>query len=143
MNEIFSDIFTEIAALLFLASLFGAIGLRLKQPLIVSFIALGIFVGPSALDLISANDQVDLLSKLGIALLLFVVGLKLDIHIIRTMGAVALATGLGQVFFFFFFCLGIRLSDSPGFGHEFGKRALCRSGAYIFQHHYHCKIAIG
>jgi len=99
MNEIFSDIFTEIAALLFLASLFGAIGLRLKQPLIVSFIALGIFVGPSGLDLVSANDQVDLLSKLGIALLLFVVGLKLDIHIIRTMGAVALATGLGQVFF--------------------------------------------
>ncbi|MBL4574523.1 MAG: cation:proton antiporter, partial [Opitutaceae bacterium] len=41
----------------------------------------------------------DLLAKLGIVLLLFVVGLKLDLHIIRTMGPVALATGLGQVFF--------------------------------------------
>ena len=99
MNVAFSDFFTQIAALLFLAATFGAIGLRLKQPLIVSFIALGIFVGPSGLELVSANDQIDLLAKLGIALLLFVVGLKLDMHIIRTMGPVALATGLGQVFF--------------------------------------------
>ncbi|MCF7970242.1 MAG: cation:proton antiporter [Methylococcaceae bacterium] len=99
MNFAFNDIFTEIAALLFLAAIFGALGLRLKQPLIVSFIALGIFVGPSGLELVSANDQIDLLAKLGIALLLFVVGLRLDMHIIRTMGPVALATGLGQVFF--------------------------------------------
>lgn len=99
MNIVFSDIFTEIAALLLLAAIFGAIGLRLKQPLIVSFIALGIFVGPSGLGIVSASDQIDLLAKLGIALLLFVVGLKLDMHIIRSMGAVALATGLGQVFF--------------------------------------------
>jgi len=99
MDIAFSDIFTEIAALLFLAAIFGAVGLRLKQPLIVSFIALGIFVGPSGLELVSANDQIDLLAKLGIALLLFVVGLKLDMHIIRTMCPVALATGLGQVFF--------------------------------------------
>jgi Kef-type K+ transport system membrane component KefB len=39
------------------------------------------------------------LAELGIALLLFVVGLKLDLHLIRTMGPVALATGLGQVIF--------------------------------------------
>ena len=71
MKLAFDDIFTEIAVLLFLAALLGAIGLRLKQPLIVSFIALGIFVGPSGLALVSANDQVDLLAKLGIALLLF------------------------------------------------------------------------
>jgi len=59
----------------------------------------GIMVGPSVLGWVSANDQVDLLAKFGITLLLFVVGLKLDLHIIRTMGPVALATGLGQVIF--------------------------------------------
>jgi Kef-type K+ transport system membrane component KefB len=48
---------------------------------------------------VSANDQVDLLAKFGFTLLLFVVGLKLDLHIIRTMGSVALATGLGKVVF--------------------------------------------
>ena len=99
MNPIFSDVFTEIAVLLLLAAVIGGIGVRLRQPLIVAFIAVGILVGPSVLGWVSADDQVDLLAKLGIALLLFVVGLKLDLHIIRTMGPVALATGLGQVMF--------------------------------------------
>lgn len=96
---IFGDVFTEIAVLLLMAAVIGAIGVRLRQPLIVAFIAVGILVGPSVLGWVSADDQVDLLAKLGIALLLFVVGLKLDLHIIRTMGPVALATGLGQVIF--------------------------------------------
>ena len=99
MTSIFNDVFTEIAVLLLLAAVIGAIGVRLRQPLIVAFIAVGVLVGPSALGWVSANDQVDLLAKLGIALLLFVVGLKLDLNIIRIMGPVALAAGLGQVFF--------------------------------------------
>ncbi len=97
--EIIPDIFTEMALLLLLAVTMGALGVHLRQPLIVSFIAVGILAGPSALGWVNANDQIDLLAKLGITLLLFVVGLKLDLHIIRTMGPVALATGLGQVTF--------------------------------------------
>lgn len=96
---IFPDIFTEIAVILLLAATVGAIGVRLRQPLIVAFIAVGILIGPSGLEWVAPNDRVDLLAKLGIALLLFVVGLKLDLHIIRSMGPVALATGLGQVAF--------------------------------------------
>ncbi|MEX2130320.1 MAG: cation:proton antiporter, partial [Pseudohongiellaceae bacterium] len=42
---------------------------------------------------------VDLMAELGIAVLLFLVGLKLDLQLIRTLGPVALATGLGQVAF--------------------------------------------
>ena len=96
---LFPDIFTEMTVLLLLAAVVGTLCVRLRQPLIVAFIAVGILVGPSVLGWVSANDQVDLLAKLGITLLLFVVGLKLDLHIIRTMGPVALATGLGQVAF--------------------------------------------
>jgi Kef-type K+ transport system membrane component KefB len=96
---VFPDVFTEMAVLLLFAAAVGAVGVRLRQPLIVAFIAVGILVGPSVLGWVSANDQVDLLAKFGITLLLFVVGLKLDLHIIRTMGPVALATGLGQVIF--------------------------------------------
>ena len=95
----FPDILTEMAVLLLLTAGVGALAVRLRQPLIVAFIAVGILVGPSVLGWVSANDQIDLLAKLGITLLLFVVGLKLDLHIIRTMGPVALATGLGQVVF--------------------------------------------
>jgi len=92
-------IFYEIAALLVLASAVGFAGLLLRQPLIVSFIAVGILAGPSALDLVRSDVQIDLLAELGIALLLFLVGLKLDFQLVRTLGAVSLTTGLGQVLF--------------------------------------------
>lgn len=94
-----SDVFSEFALLLFAASVVGLIAIKLKQPLIVGFIAVGVLLGPSVSGLVTANDQVDLLAKLGISLLLFIVGLKLDLHIIKAMGPVALATGVGQVLF--------------------------------------------
>jgi Kef-type K+ transport system membrane component KefB len=95
----FEHTFYEIAALLTLAAVLGSVALLLRQPLIVAFIAVGILAGPSALSWVEATGEVDLLASLGIALLLFVVGLKLDLHLIRTLGPVALATGLGQVLF--------------------------------------------
>ncbi|MGP1346516.1 MAG: cation:proton antiporter [Phycisphaerales bacterium] len=91
--------FTELALILLIAAVCGAVGYLLKQPLIVAFIAVGILVGPAVLDIVTINHEMELLAEIGISLLLFVVGLKLDLHVIRTMGVVALATGLGQVLF--------------------------------------------
>jgi Kef-type K+ transport system membrane component KefB len=95
----FDNIFIEIAALLLAAAGVGALSMWLRQPLILAYIFVGILVGPAMLGWVTARDQVDLLARLGIAMLLFVVGLKLDLHLIRTLGPVALATGLGQVIF--------------------------------------------
>jgi Kef-type K+ transport system membrane component KefB len=92
-------LFYEIAALLVLAAGVGFVGLMLRQPLIVSFIAVGILAGPSVLGIARSDAQIDLLAELGIAVLLFLVGLKLDFKLVRTLGPVALVTGLGQVLF--------------------------------------------
>ncbi|TWI77220.1 transporter, CPA2 family (TC 2.A.37) [Desulfobotulus alkaliphilus] len=91
--------FVEIAAILSLATVIGIIGQKLRQPLIIMFLATGIIAGPSMLGIIHSYEQIDLLAEIGIALLLFIVGLKLDLHLIRTTGPVALATGLGQIVF--------------------------------------------
>jgi len=106
----FDNVFSEIAAVLLTAALIGAVAVKLRQPLIVSFIAAGLLVGPAGFGWVSSADQVDLLAKIGITLLLFVVGLKLDIHLIRTTGLVALATGLGQVTFTSLIGYGIALA---------------------------------
>jgi len=107
--------FAEIALLLVMAAAVGLMGLFLRQPLIVSFIAVGLLAGPSALDLVRADAQIDLLSELGIAVLLFLVGIKLDVKLIRSLGAVSLMTGLGQVAFtsVFGYLIGLGL----GLGH--------------------------
>lgn len=91
--------FTEVAVLLVLAAIMGFIGLLLRQPLIVSFIAVGLISGPSVLDIVQSKDQIELLSELGIAVLLFLVGIKLDVKLIRSIGGVSVMTGLGQVAF--------------------------------------------
>ncbi|HKK00036.1 MAG TPA: cation:proton antiporter [Desulfotignum sp.] len=96
MNE---NAFVEIAAILGLATLTGIIGQKLRQPLIIMFLATGILAGPSFLGIIHSYEQIELLAHMGIALLLFIVGLKLDLNLIRTTGPVALATGLGQIVF--------------------------------------------
>ncbi len=95
----FANTFFEIAAILSLAALIGVIGQKLRQPLIIMFLITGILAGPSCLGLIRSYDQLELLAQIGIALLLFIVGLRLDLSLIRTTGPVALATGLGQIIF--------------------------------------------
>ncbi|WP_333588114.1 cation:proton antiporter [Phenylobacterium sp.] len=107
--------FAEIALLLVMASAVGMVGLWLRQPLIVSFIAVGLLAGPSVLDVVASGDQIELLSQLGIALLLFLVGIKLDVKLIRSLGWVSITTGLGQVGFtsIFGYLIGLAL----GLGH--------------------------
>lgn len=95
----FGNAFAEIALTLLTAAALGAVGTWFRQPLIVSFIAVGILVGPAGIGLVTQHEEVELLASIGISLLLFVVGLKLDFQTIRTLGPVALATGVGQIVF--------------------------------------------
>jgi Kef-type K+ transport system membrane component KefB len=112
---VFESLFYETALILAASAALGALALWLRQPLIVAFIVVGILVGPSGLDLAGVDERLHLLAEIGIAVLLFVVGLKLDLHLIRTMGPVALATGLGQVLFtsVFGFLIALALGSPP------------------------------
>jgi Kef-type K+ transport system membrane component KefB len=92
-------VFEQIAMVLAVCVLAGALAIALRQPLIVGLLAAGLAVGPEILGLVEATSEIELLAKIGISLLLFVVGLKLDVRIVRNLGPVALATGLGQVAF--------------------------------------------
>lgn len=79
----FTNIFQEIAALLIFASAVSVLLLWLRQPLIVAYILVGVLAGPSVFGIIASYDEVDLLAQMGIAVLLFAVGLKLDLHLMN------------------------------------------------------------
>jgi len=95
--------FTEMALLLGITALAGMIAVRLRQPMLITYIIVGVLVGPAGFSLVQSHDQIDLLAQIGVTVLLFVVGLKLDLHQVRHIGPVALATGLGQLGFTIFF----------------------------------------
>lgn len=93
------EIYLEISSIVVIALLISLFMRFLKQPLIVGYIFTGILVGPNILNLVHSHEVIELFSKLGISILLFIVGLNLSPRVIREVGKVSLATGLGQVLF--------------------------------------------
>ncbi len=69
----------------------------LKQPLIPGYIIAGMLIGPLCLGYISDPETVTLLSELGVAFLLFIVGMQLDFRKISNVGGFAIYGGLLQV----------------------------------------------
>ncbi|MBN1646215.1 cation:proton antiporter [Candidatus Woesearchaeota archaeon] len=84
MDNIFLDIGLIIILAGFLASIFRA----LKQPLIPAYIIAGILLGP-VFSLITDTETIKLLAEIGIAFLLFGVGLELDFKKLRDVGQIA------------------------------------------------------
>ena len=60
--------FSEPALLLIIAAAGGVAAMRLRQPLLIAYILVGIVVGPAVLGIVSAHDQIDLLAQMGISL---------------------------------------------------------------------------
>ena len=60
-----------------------ALAHRLRIPPLVGFFAAGVIIGPHGVGLIDGPDQIRMLSELGVALLLFAVGLELSLAHVR------------------------------------------------------------
>ncbi len=93
-----SNVFTEISTVIAIGALIALIMKALRQPLIIGHILTGIIAGPAVLNLIHADGAFTGLSSMGVALLLFIIGLDLSIKIFSRLGRTALITALVQVF---------------------------------------------
>lgn len=91
------ELFFEIGAIIVVAAFLAMVISRLRLPLVIAYIVTGILVGPSVFALTSRPEIFDALSKIGVAFLLFTVGLGLNWRNVRDVGGIALATGFGQV----------------------------------------------
>jgi len=90
-------LFVEISLIVVVATLVSLVTKFLRQPLVVGYIAAGVLVGPYALNILQAHQEVELFSKIGVAILLFIVGLMLNPDVMREVGKVSVTTGVGQV----------------------------------------------
>lgn len=88
-------IFTQLGLVIAIAAVISFIMHLLRQPLIMGYIITGILVGPSVLGLIQGSDAhhaFETFSEIGIALLLFIIGLGLNAGVIKSLGKVSVAT---------------------------------------------------
>ena len=95
----------------------------INQPLIIGHILTGIIVGPAVFHVAKSPGTLALFSDLGIALLLFIIGLGLNPRVIKEVGKTASFVGVSQVAIITFlgfiasrlFGLGTRASLFLGF----------------------------
>ncbi|PIQ67587.1 sodium:proton exchanger [Candidatus Uhrbacteria bacterium CG_4_10_14_0_2_um_filter_41_7] len=92
-------LFNEIAVVVITAGVLSLLLHYLKQPLVIAYIATGLIVGPTVLGLTSSPEVFDAMSEVGIAFLLFLVGINLNWRNIQDVGKIALLAGLGQMAF--------------------------------------------
>ncbi|MGB0745208.1 MAG: cation:proton antiporter [Opitutales bacterium] len=88
----------DLGFIVVLAAVFAFLGKAVKMPSIVAYIIAGMVLGPVT-GLVELDHSLELISELGIALLLFLVGLELSLQKIKDLGGVALTLGGLQVLF--------------------------------------------
>ena len=94
-----SNLFIEFTIILILAGLVSFLVSLLKQPAVVGYIITGLIVGPFGYYQLQQSEIFGALAQIGITLLLFMVGMQLDIGQLKKIGKTALLVGLGQVVF--------------------------------------------
>ncbi len=87
----------SIAILLAAALVGGMIAHRLRQPVILGYLVVGVVVGPYALGLVSDLALIEAAATMGVALLMFTLGLEVSITQLRQIGKVGLWGGVAQV----------------------------------------------
>ena len=114
-----TDLLSAIGICTGAAALIAAVTWRFKQPLIIAYLLTGVIIGPNiGLRWISNQDSIQTVSEIGLILLLFVIGLEIDLRKMASGGAAVLLTGALQVpicvalGFGFFAVFGVR--DAPG-----------------------------
>lgn len=91
------SLFFEIGAIIVLAAMLSFIAFALRQPLTLAYIMTGMLAGASVLGIAHSTETFEALSQIGVAFLLFTVGLGLNWRHMRDVGRVALFAGVGQV----------------------------------------------
>jgi len=92
----------DIGLIIIISTILALIARIFKQPLIPAYILAGIIIGPIGLGFIQDMTIIRALSEFGIAFLLFVVGLEINIKRLKYVGLVASLGGLIQVLVVFF-----------------------------------------
>ena len=93
------NVFIELSIIILIAIGFAALMRLLRQPLIIGYILTGIVVSPYFLGLFRSSEDITTFGQVGVALLLFMVGLSLNPQVIREVGKVSIITGVGQLLF--------------------------------------------
>lgn len=112
-----ADILKDIALCIVAATSFAFLAKWTRQPLILGYVAAGVVLGPAqGLGWLSSAEEIETVSELGLILLLFMIGLEIDLKKLRESGPSVGVTGAVQ----FAACVGLGLLVMPWLGFRLG-----------------------
>ncbi|EMS86096.1 cation:proton antiporter [Leptospira noguchii] len=96
------SLLNDIALSIIFATFFSHIARITKQPLILGYVAGGLLLGPNlGFSLVINEESIELISEIGLILLLFIIGLEIDLKELARMGKSMFVLGIVQ----FVFCV--------------------------------------
>lgn len=114
------DLLASIGLCVSVAALLAFVANRLRQPPLLAYLLAGVVIGPEiGLKLISAEESIRTVSEVGLILLLFIIGLEMDLRKLAAAGRPVIVAGALQ--FPLCLALGLALFHPLGFrGGDFG-----------------------
>lgn len=92
-----NNIFTQLALILTLSSVLGFLIFRLKLPLLIAYLLSGLVLAAFLSLDVSKSYALSFLPEIGIAFVLFLVGMELDLREIRSFGKQIIISGVLQI----------------------------------------------
>ncbi len=130
------DLLNNIGLCVIVAAVLAFLANKLKQPALLAYLVAGVLIGPEiGFGLIKDHETIEVISEIGLVLLLFIIGLEMDLKKLRESGKPVIATGITQFLICvalaipFFLLLGFRIGDKNAFGGEFGLAYLAVAAA--------------
>lgn len=122
-----ANLLSDIGLCVIVAAVLAFIANKLKQPALLAYLLAGVLIGPEiGFSFITDHGTIEVISEIGLVLLLFIIGLEMDLKKLRASGKPLIVTGITQFLICvalgipFFLLLGFRIGDPNAFGGEFG-----------------------
>lgn len=90
-------VFAELSLVIVITACVSLFMKLIRQPLILGYILAGLLVGPSVLGLITSVETFEAFSEIGIALLLFIIGMGMNVSELKKLGKVVILTALASL----------------------------------------------
>ena len=111
------DLLGSVGIAISVAAILALIGHRLRQPLLLAYLLAGVLIGPKiGLGIVNDEASIQTVSEIGLILLLFIIGLELDLKKLLSAGKPVLVTGVLQ----FPLCVALGLVFFLPFGFPMG-----------------------
>ncbi|HLQ62905.1 MAG TPA: cation:proton antiporter [Candidatus Acidoferrales bacterium] len=91
------DLLSSIGICVAAAALLALVGNRFRQPLILAYLLTGVLIGPVFLNLVPNRESIQTVAEIGLILLLFIIGLEIDLKKLWAAGRAVILTGALQV----------------------------------------------